>query len=821
MKYLYIIMLVFISCMAGTAQETLTIYQIQGQQEASPYEGQIVTTSGIVTSVFSTGYCIQDGQGEWTGIYVYGSANVNRGDLVEITGEVSEYFGLTEIKNVSSLELLSSGNPLFEPELLGTWDVNDESWEGVLVQVSEAVCTNTNLGFGEWELNDGSGPCRVDDMGIVFIPDQGIRYAVTGPVFYSFDNYKIEARDADDIQILEPIYFTSEPEQENLTKNSFTLNWETNIEATTELYYGLTPELELGLMSIAGTGINHQIAIAGLDPGQVYYVRPFSVADSDTTANYLMPYATVSNSSGAIKVLFNHKVDETLAIIEPAEWSPNIADSVISFIEMAQQSLDITMYEQESEPIVAAINDAYSRGVQVRYITDDIGNNPALDGLNDNIPVLHGNTDAIMHNKFLIIDKENEMDCWVMTGSLNHTENNLGWDYNNMICIQDQSLARAYTLEFEEMWGAQGNIYNEANARFGAEKTNNTPHRFLIDNIPVQLYFSPSDGTTSQIAAVIDQASETIEFGIMVFTENTLGNAILNAHQSGVEIRGIIDYVEYSGSEYQMLKDNGVAVRDYANPDGTSWPDGPVFHHKYMIADFNPGSANPVLITGSHNWSASAESVNDENTLIIHNFNLANLFHQEFSQRFNEQITPTAMNDDMVTQINTQLQIDCLANDFIPEDVIAELSIIVDPWHGQAAWDGVFINYLPAENYVGVDSLTYILKNTENQFLADTAYVRIAVGNVGVDEIPFAGFDFSIAQIPGSGAIDIRIKSKTACKAKLTLYDQKGSLLKQRTHRINAGEESFSMEVGNRSGIYFLQIQTTDYRKTRKFYLDN
>ncbi|MCP4075598.1 MAG: hypothetical protein GY744_05390 [Gammaproteobacteria bacterium] len=52
--------------------------------------------------------------------------------------------------------------------MLDTWDINDEAYEGVLVNVTNAVCSNPNLGYGEWELDDGIGPCHVYDLGVVY-----------------------------------------------------------------------------------------------------------------------------------------------------------------------------------------------------------------------------------------------------------------------------------------------------------------------------------------------------------------------------------------------------------------------------------------------------------------------------------------------------------------------------------------------------------------------------------------------------------------------------------------------------------------------------
>nr|NQU93538.1 hypothetical protein [Bacteroidota bacterium] len=571
-KLITIILGIFIGTISYSQ---VTIYQIQGQAASSPYEGQVVTTTGIVTGVYSNqGFVIQDGEGAWNGVYVYNPGNSQTvGNEIELTAMVSEYYGLTELTNPTGVTVLSVGNVLPQATVLSTAAINDEAYEGVLVMVDNASCTNPNLMYGEWEIDDGSGPCVVDDMGVVFTPDPGLQYAVTGPLFYSFGFYKIEPRSETDIEILNDLFFTTLPVQINPEKDTITLQWETNVAATTEIFFGLTPELELGHTSVPGMSTNHLLKWSlNVQPSMVYYIRPFSVAESDTTPDFTRSYATVSNSTGMVKLYFNHKVDHSVATITPAIWAPNIADTVTHYLNLAQYTLDITMYEQESEEIIAAINNAYNRGVQVRYITDDIGNNPALAELNPAIPVLYGNQNAIMHNKFIIIDTDLEMDCWVITGSLNHTHANLGWDYNNMICLQDQSLAKSFTLEFEEMWGGNGPDPDPAQAKFGAEKRDNTPHLFRIGDMPVELYFSPSDHTTGKIEKVINEAVNEFVFGMMVFTENSLGTAVKNAFDRGVEVTGIIDYVEYSGSEYGYLKSNGINVRNYVNPDGTSWP---------------------------------------------------------------------------------------------------------------------------------------------------------------------------------------------------------------------------------------------------------
>ncbi len=59
-------------------------------------------------------------------------------------------------------------------------------------------------------------------------------------------------------------------------------------------------------------------------------------------------------------------------------------------------------------------------------------------------------------------------------------------------------------------------------------------------------------------------------------------------------------------------------------------------HHKYSIIDASFPSSDPIVVTGSHNWTFSANEYHDENTLIIHDLNLANQYMQEFKKRYNE-----------------------------------------------------------------------------------------------------------------------------------------------------------------------------------------
>jgi len=124
----------------------LTIAQIQGGVAASPYAGQVVTTEGQVTYLHtSSSMFIQDGNGAWNGIQVFGPhPGVLEGDLVRVTGTVLEFAGFTEIAGSLTITVLESpGSLVIMPELLTVAQVLQEDYESVLVRVENTTCAGS------------------------------------------------------------------------------------------------------------------------------------------------------------------------------------------------------------------------------------------------------------------------------------------------------------------------------------------------------------------------------------------------------------------------------------------------------------------------------------------------------------------------------------------------------------------------------------------------------------------------------------------------------------------------------------------------------
>jgi endonuclease I len=183
---------------------TLTsVYAIQGQVDISPFADQVVSTTGIVTANFGTGYFIQNGSGPWNGLYVYDMGrNPSIGDSVILTGTIQEYYTKTEIKSITDYYFISRDHPMPAPAVI-TCAQAGEPYEGVLIQVANATCTDEDYmaNYYMWTVNDGSADLLVHNTAIYeYIPVNGEVYTVSGPLDYDFDEWKIQIRLGTDVQ---------------------------------------------------------------------------------------------------------------------------------------------------------------------------------------------------------------------------------------------------------------------------------------------------------------------------------------------------------------------------------------------------------------------------------------------------------------------------------------------------------------------------------------------------------------------------------------------------------------------------------------------
>jgi phosphatidylserine/phosphatidylglycerophosphate/cardiolipin synthase-like enzyme len=146
-----------------------------------------------------------------------------------------------------------------------------------------------------------------------------------------------------------------------------------------------------------------------------------------------------------------------------------------------------------------------------------------------------------------------------------------------------------------------------------------TELELLLEIEILGVYFSPHGGAASQVIDWIDRANETINVLIYSFTNDDIGDAVVRAYQRGVEIKVVFEKSQVSQySEYMKLRTAGVLVRNDTNSG--------LMHHKVAVID------SYIILTGSFNWSASAEERNNENLMVIRSELLVTTFEEEFQE---------------------------------------------------------------------------------------------------------------------------------------------------------------------------------------------
>ncbi len=609
--------------------------------------GDTVTIEGVVLNGPELGVIrfLQDSTGGLA-IYDFSMGFLQRGDLVRVTGVMDEYNQLLELVSISHHTLISSGNPL-PPPLVITPAQLGEAHESVLVRINGVTFTNAGSTFsGNTNYNISAG----GEQGVVrvvnnnplvgqIIPTGMVDVVGIGSQFHHSNpnaGYRMMLRDSADILHQGTITFTSPLQVSNITTTSFDLSWSSDLAGSGGVYYG-TDSDPTTLVVSPGNTTQHQVSVTGLSPADIVYVKAFLAMGGDTTFSGINVFATQSLSTGDIKVYFTSTVDHSYNTGLPAVYLNNLLDdTLIAYINRADQSIDLAIYNFNTHNIsniADALNDAHTRGVNVRVVYCGTTNNFAIPLLHRSIGRIPSPTTseyAIMHNKFVVIDAHHPDPHRpvVWTGSMNLTHSSVNDYPNNVIIIQDQSLAKGYTLEFEQMFGSGGLQPDPVAARFGPFKTSSAPNDYIIGGRVVKSFFSPSDRVTAQLINQIESAHHEVFVNTMLITRTDIAMALRDQALASGDVRVLVNHPNDCTQQVVGLLTNylGASFRKY--------DESGMLHHKTMITDpLSPGPATAVW-TGSHNWSNAAEMRNDENVLIIFDTTIANLYLQEFMARW-------------------------------------------------------------------------------------------------------------------------------------------------------------------------------------------
>ncbi|WCM18700.1 phospholipase D-like domain-containing protein [Paraburkholderia bryophila] len=388
---------------------------------------------------------------------------------------------------------------------------------------------------------------------------------------------------------------------------------------------------------------------------------------------------------------FQDKAPDVVGDAAYAWLSRGLLEAITGFVAKAvDQSFGIRLaiYEFQWPAILSALHAAAGRGVSVSVIFDAI-ENAKEDPVRKNEeaiettgigPLCQGFTNGrIMHNKFMVLLKDGKP-VGVLTGSTNYTENGIFGHLNCAHVVSDPDVAQIYL----DYWTQLSEDPDLATMRTWDDR--NTPSPANPPAVGVAQVFSPQTGTaTLQRYADIAASTRRALFMTFAFGMNKdflpaygqddgvlrfalmdkvgVGKNLAQAQQQIDAIRKIPGTVVAIGQNITLNSfDRWLNERDGLAPgEHVRW-----VHTKFMLVD--PLSDDPIVITGSANFSDASIETNHENMLVIRgNTRVADIYLGEFMRQFSSYAFRDAAYD---------AQHGGKAEDFKPQDLATDASWI-------------------------------------------------------------------------------------------------------------------------------------------------
>ena len=335
----------------------------------------------------------------------------------------------------------------------------------------------------------------------------------------------------------------------------------------------------------------------------------------------------------------------------------NIRSRIMTHIHQQDKNvpIDVCIYGLDDEQIITALENVIANGVHIRFVGNADGSKKLTDSsgyyydgyrriaasLDKYLPSDKGlrtqwtkysrfddfkliNGSGIMHNKFMIFTDSDGRKT-LMTGSMNLTQSCIELNNNDILFISDNKLADKYVHQFEYLLGlrSQAECFE----------------RLSVDGIIIEVGFShpssKSSYVTDRIVSIITECESTIDFMIFTMTSQTLFDAVIDRLSCDITVRGLFDKAQLRSSKEEYLLGTSAECCSDGN-EHIMDNHGGKLHHKCMIID--AAGENPIVITGSFNWTLNADKQNNENILIIHSIKLAEMYEEFFEKEWDKGI---------------------------------------------------------------------------------------------------------------------------------------------------------------------------------------
>ena len=335
---------------------------------------------------------------------------------------------------------------------------------------------------------------------------------------------------------------------------------------------------------------------------------------------------------------------QSIFLSDGGQTAAGIAEAVAGFIEGAQQTLEIAIYDMRltgaaASRILAAVHSVNARGVRVRVVFNQdharhipVPAPPEVDWdllKRFGVPFhpISGVPD-LMHHKYVVRDA-GAPEAEVLTGSANWTDDSWTREENVILRVRSAGMAAAYLRDFEDLWEKRevaptGHFDTDWSEVVGA-----------AGPIRLRPFFCPGRGPrlVSEMSHRLSTAQRRVRICSPVLTAGPLLATLTEmGSRPGLDIAGVYDLTQMSEVQRQWSEDQHASWKldafrsidrmiPFAGKRSTPYAKGSVhdfMHAKILVVD-------DAVFTGSYNLSHSGE-MNAENVLEMENAALADGF---------------------------------------------------------------------------------------------------------------------------------------------------------------------------------------------------
>lgn len=350
---------------------------------------------------------------------------------------------------------------------------------------------------------------------------------------------------------------------------------------------------------------------------------------------------------------FDNKSPDKIPNNEAYKWlSRGLEEAMLAFIAEAKgkdYSLRVAAYEFDHVPVIQALYDASERGADVKIVYDRSKRGPweSTDKAIANVPgveklmIPRTANSSIKHNKYIVLlYKGKPTEVWM--GSTNFTKGGIFGQSNVGHIVRDKTIAQAYL----EYWTRLSKDPEMKEIRPLNEDHTPTPKKNAEKGITPIFSPRPDLSALDWYGKQIEEAKQSIGFTAAFGVNQDFADIMSKEDDS---LRYLL--LEHQGNTFNDFKDtpnNKIALGATLNEQEIeeeglqNWEAEHLtglndhvkyLHTKYLFID--PLTDDPILITGSANFSEASTKNNDENMIIIRgNTNVVDIYLTEFNRLF-------------------------------------------------------------------------------------------------------------------------------------------------------------------------------------------